>query len=223
MYPEPVLAVEAHWVGISWQQHGPSMMSRSRASLLAVLLAVTFATFQRPRCNVSAWSPWSHCSASCGTGTQDRWRRPTSKGPCPALSQSRLCGTPPCAVPTASPTPQPTAAPTAQPTATPTAQPTRTPTPAPSPLTGCTLSAEDQFVCHYKGGCCQPLLERGRRSVCDRGPCVCPVVTLTATSGATLPDALMSVLGDYALQLPAAVHSHSSRTSPTHAHVPWFE
>ena len=54
-------------------------------------------------CQVSNWSAWSACSASCGGGTQTRTRsvlvQPENGGAnCPVLTESRQCNTQPCTV-----------------------------------------------------------------------------------------------------------------------------
>jgi Spondin-like TSP1 domain len=58
-------------------------------------------------CQVSGWSGWSGCSASCGGGTQTQTRsvtvNPANGGAaCPVLSQSQSCNTQPCTLPNGS-------------------------------------------------------------------------------------------------------------------------
>jgi hypothetical protein len=53
-------------------------------------------------CSTSAWTPWTTCSSTCGTGTQHRARTITrypEHGPfCPKLQETQLCNTQPCPV-----------------------------------------------------------------------------------------------------------------------------
>lgn len=56
-------------------------------------------------CVVSAWRPWTGCSADCDGGTQSRGRdvliRSSGGGrACPALTESRACNQDPCATET---------------------------------------------------------------------------------------------------------------------------
>lgn len=49
-------------------------------------------------CRVSHWSEWSACSKTCGIGEMHRYRKVIRHGkrggrPCPALQQSKWCGT----------------------------------------------------------------------------------------------------------------------------------
>ncbi|XP_049309904.1 thrombospondin type-1 domain-containing protein 7B-like [Bactrocera dorsalis] len=49
-------------------------------------------------CRVSHWSEWSACSKTCGIGEMHRYRKVIRHGkrggrPCPALQESKWCGT----------------------------------------------------------------------------------------------------------------------------------
>ncbi|XP_070065802.1 spondin-1 isoform X2 [Drosophila virilis] len=64
--------------------------SRRRASLAA--------SKRRRDCRVGHWSEWTACSKSCGIGEMHRYRKVIKHGkrggrPCPALQQSKWCGT----------------------------------------------------------------------------------------------------------------------------------
>ncbi|XP_023160020.2 uncharacterized protein LOC111592186 [Drosophila hydei] len=64
--------------------------TRRRASLAA--------SKRRRDCRVSHWSEWTACSKSCGIGEMHRYRKVIKHGkrggrPCPALQQSKWCGT----------------------------------------------------------------------------------------------------------------------------------
>ncbi|KAH8233474.1 hypothetical protein KR026_008628 [Drosophila bipectinata] len=53
---------------------------------------------RRRDCRVSHWSEWTACSKSCGIGEMHRYRKVIKHGkrggrPCPALQQSKWCGT----------------------------------------------------------------------------------------------------------------------------------
>lgn len=52
---------------------------------------------KKDTCEVSAWGPWSKCSAKCDGGSQTRWRS-VLKGwkDCPTTSESRECNTNSC-------------------------------------------------------------------------------------------------------------------------------
>lgn len=52
-------------------------------------------------CKVSAWSPFSECSTTCGSGTKERTRIVTSAGNglCPSLLQQEACSMGPCKLP----------------------------------------------------------------------------------------------------------------------------
>ncbi|TDG43931.1 hypothetical protein AWZ03_009628 [Drosophila navojoa] len=56
------------------------------------------ASKRRRDCRVSHWSEWTACSKSCGIGEMHRYRKVIKHGkrggrPCPALQQSKWCGT----------------------------------------------------------------------------------------------------------------------------------
>lgn len=158
-------------------------------------------------CLADAWTAWSTCSASCGTGTQTRTNA------C-GTTETQSCNTQPCLTPTPTKTPTPTptltstptpttsGTPTPTTTGTPTVTPTGTlsptvtPTPSGSP-TPTPTGQPTRRVCI--NNTCQVVVGAGSDECQSDVSCQPPPVTPTVPKSGSLTPTILSIVGGLGL------------------------